>query len=431
MKLHISKEATEQYSLQDSILAQMRKGAVESFLLHATGMGLLIAMHIVLARLIGPRDYGIYSYALTITTLLALIVPLGWPTALMRFISQYREDQSWGLLKGAFLRAHQITFGSSCFTATVLFAASYIRAIPSDMTTSLRFASLLLPILSFVGLRRKALQGLQCIKASITFEEILLPVLVIACCLLFGISTAVGALWIYFAVASFVLFVAGSWLWRQLPILSRTARPEFLTRRWMVIALPMMFGSVSQMIMNRTSIIILGAMVDMHSVGLYSAASRLANLNTFVLSSVNTIAAPMLAATYHQGRLLEFRTVMSKAMIWSALGSLPLFVLMMIWPKWLLSLLGLEFTEGAVLLQILAFGQFINAATGPVGFNLLMSDKEQLFAKSLAVTAGISVLGNVVAIKYFEAIGAASVTAGSVALLNTWQLLLSKHLSRL
>ena len=169
----------------------MRKGAVESFLLHATGMGLLIAMHIVLARLIGPRDYGIYSYALTITTLLALIVPLGWPTALMRFISQYREDQSWGLLKGAFLRAHQITFGSSCFTATVLFAASYIRAIPSDMTTSLRFASLLLPILSFVGLRRKALQGLQCIKASITFEEILLPVLVIACCLLFGISTAV------------------------------------------------------------------------------------------------------------------------------------------------------------------------------------------------------------------------------------------------
>ena len=164
---------------RQNIISKMGQGTIEAFIFHAVGVSMLFLMHIVLGRLIGPEGYGIYSYTLAVAGILALIVPLGWPTALMRFVAQYSEKQDWGLFRGVFIRSHQTTFISSLFFALLLVAVSYLVNIPSDKALSLRFSALLLPILSFVALRRKALQALHCIKSSIAFEEILLPLLVI------------------------------------------------------------------------------------------------------------------------------------------------------------------------------------------------------------------------------------------------------------
>jgi O-antigen/teichoic acid export membrane protein len=403
----------------------MRRGALEAFVLHLLGVGLLFLMHTVLARLLGAGEYGIYSYAHTITMILTVFVPLGWPTALMRFIAQYQEEQRWDLLRGALMRAHQITLGSALLVAALLWLASVLLPLPAAIQTSLAYAALLLPALSFVGLRRKALQAIQRVMASIAFEEILLPLLVLAVCLAFHVRTAHQALWSHWAAATLVLGLASWWLWRHLPEPVHQARPEYQTPDWMRVALPMMFGGITQMILNRADVLLLGAMLDMKAVGLYSAANRLAGLNTFVLGAINTMAAPMFASAHHGRRHDQFRLIMAKAMIWSTAGSLPLFLLMLLWPEGLLGFFGSEFPQGAPLLRVLALGQMVNAVTGPVGFNLLMSGKEKQFAYTLATIATLNVAANLVLIPHFGAVGAAWVAAVSVGVLNAWQLILT------
>jgi O-antigen/teichoic acid export membrane protein len=198
----------------------------------------------------------------------------------------------------------------------------------------------------------------------------------------------------------------------------------------MIIALPMMFGKISQIIMNRTDVLMLGAMSNMETVGIYSAANRFSTIITFVLGSINIIAAPMLATAYHNADTDQFRVIIRKGMLWSIWGALPLFAIIIIWPQVLLGFFGTEFVQGAVLLKVLAFGQLLNAVTGPVGFALLMAGTERQFAFTVSVVAVGNVIGNLIAIPIWGALGAAWVTAASLITLNGWQFFLSNKICK-
>lgn len=409
-----------------SVIPQLRRGTIEAFVLRTVGVGLLFLMHSFIGRLIGPKNYGTFSYTLALAGLLSVVVPLGWPTALMRFIVEYREKQKWGLLHGALIRASQMTLVFSIVCGLTLRGFASGQSISPHLATSFRFAALLLPLLAFASLRRKAFQGLQQAKNSIILEEVALPLLTLSCLIAFPVATASEVLLMYASAALIVCLVSSIRLLSSLPEQGRTAVPEFQTRFWLTIALPMVFGQVSQTLLNRTDVLMLGAMTEMGEVGLYSAANRIATLNTFVLGVVNTVATPRLAAAYHGGRLQQLKAIRSWMIKWSACSALPMVMIMMIWPQGLLNLFGSEFTQGKLLLQVLALGQFVNAATGPVGFTLLMTGKERSFAVSMAVVASFNIVGNLFLIPKFGSLGAAFVTAISVALLNGWQFWLTK-----
>lgn len=409
-----------------SVLARLRRGTIEAFVLQATGAVLLFGMQIVLARALGKEGYGVFSYAVALAGVLAAIVPLGWPTALMRFIAQYREQGQWNLLRGAVRRAYQITALTTMLATLLLWATSYLMPIPTGISTSVRFAALLLPFLAFVSLRRKALQGLQKVRLSIIPEDILLPILVIAGVFVLAVSNPSSALLIY-ACAGFVAFIVGSyWLRQSMPGDAGDMQPEYRTRAWMTVALPMVFGGFSQVVMNRTSVLMLGALSGADTVGLYASANRIAMLSTFVLVAASTMAAPMMAAAYHGGRTAEIRRVLRGAMLFSTIGALPLLVAAIFFPQFLLGFFGTEFVDGANILRVLAAGQFFNAVTGPIGFVLLMTGRERTFALTTAIVATATVAGNLVVIPAYGAIGAAIVTGVSVVFLNTWQYLLSR-----
>jgi O-antigen/teichoic acid export membrane protein len=84
---------------------------------------------------------------------------------------------------------------------------------------------------------------------------------------------------------------------------------------------------------------------------------------------------------------------------------------MLIFPSFLMSLFGEEFSEGAVLLQILAVGQFINGITGSVGFLLMMSGHERDM-RNVTLISGFFLTAQ------FGIIGVATGTAIAVATQN-------------
>ena len=402
-----------------SVFSRLKRGTVEAFVLHAAGVGLLFVMHAVFARAVGQGGYGSFSYALAITAVLGVVAPLGWPTALLRFLTEYAEGERWSLLRGVLRRAYQTTFVVSGLISLALVGLSYL--VPEDASAGLLYAALLLPLVSFVGLRRKALQAVGRVRASILFEEVLLPVIAIAVVLLVGFADVSGIVLAYFASALVVFALSNWWLRRNLPGGARSARPEFEYRAWMIVALPMAFGGLSQMIMNRADVLVLGTLASDEAVGLYGAAARIAILNTFALSAVNTVVAPMISTAFHAGRKRQAQSLQHRAMLFGAMGALPPAAVMFFFPEALLGAFGPGFVDAAPVLRILAVGQLVNAATGPVGFALLMTGRERAFAATLAAAAACTVAGLLVAIPAYGAVGAAVVTATGVAALNLWQ----------
>lgn len=413
-----------------NILLRFRKRVIESFFLNVFGTLSLFLMHSILGRLLGPKEYGAFSYTLTIAGILSIIVPLGWPVGLMRLLAKYKEEKKWNLYRGAFSAAHRITLFSSLLTASLMFIVSFCFSDNNELRLCLRMSAVILPVIAFVDLRKRCLQAVNKIKSCIAFDQIFLPITVIGVSLAISVANAKAAIGIYGACALGIFVIASWWLWKHLPAEARSASPSYRIASWMKIVVPMMLGGISQLVLYRAGLVILGTMADMKEVGLYSAAMRLANINTFVLTAINTVVAPMLSTRYQAHNIKEFHFIRKKAMLWSMMGSLPLFFTIMLIPKYIMMIFGSEYTEGWLLLQILSIGQFINASAGPVGFSLLMSNNERIYAVSMAIIAVVNIVLLLILTPLMGSIGVAIACSASVIALSIWQLLLSIRITR-
>ena len=114
---------------------------------------------------------------------------------------------------------------------------------------------------------------------------------------------------------------------------------------------------------------------------------------------------------------------------WMTLLAGPPLALFLLFPGFMMGLFGDEFRAGAPLLAVLAVGQFINVATGSVGYLLIMSGHEKWILNRSIFIAAISLALNLLLIPRFGTLGAAMATAISVASTNLIALyLVHKHL---
>ncbi|MBO6511096.1 MAG: oligosaccharide flippase family protein, partial [Roseibium sp.] len=65
--------------------------AVATFAVRVAGAALAYLSQIILARLMGAHDYGIYSVAWTVIIVLGVMACGGFSSSASRFIPQYRQ----------------------------------------------------------------------------------------------------------------------------------------------------------------------------------------------------------------------------------------------------------------------------------------------------------------------------------------------------
>src|SRR3546814_5644809 len=105
----------------------------------------------------------------------------------------------------------------------------------------------------------------------------------------------------------------------------------------------------------------------------------------------------------------------------------PFVLILFVAAEWIMRLFGPEFSQGANLLRILAVGQLINAATGSVGYLLMMSGHERDM-RNIALGVGpLAVILALVLTPRLGATGAATATAIAVATQNIFAVYLVKR----
>jgi O-antigen/teichoic acid export membrane protein len=78
----------------------LARGASVALVVNVMGIALGFASQMVLARILGPEQFGIYAYVLAWTTTLSLVATLGYGDGLMRLVPGYLVAEHWGLLRG-------------------------------------------------------------------------------------------------------------------------------------------------------------------------------------------------------------------------------------------------------------------------------------------------------------------------------------------
>ncbi len=394
----------------------MIKRNIGVFVVRAIGMLLLFTMHTIIARDLGSEGYGIFSFALSIAAVAGVVAPLGWPTALVRLIAEYRRSHSWSLMRGAMNSATRTALAGAVIISGVILVVSVL--VEGERGISLFFSALLVPLSAFIALRRKVLIAFRRPFQSIIPDELLLPALVIAVCLIVGVSDAQSTLSIYLALLTLVTLVSGGLAQRAYQAEIPRAKPEYRLRKWMSLALPMAFSGVSQIMVNRLDIVILGVIATPSEVGVYAAATRFASLLAFGLGAVAVVVPPMLAAAYTSGSRSDFQAVMRKSSLFS--GSIAVFtgLPLLLWPQYLLGLFGAGYASASDLLRVLAVGQIVSAIAGPVGFALLLSGAARRFILYQLFAGMLGVMAYVIVYPIFGMHGVAVVTSIMIISVN-------------
>jgi O-antigen/teichoic acid export membrane protein len=190
------------------------------------------------------------------------------------------------------------------------------------------------------------------------------------------------------------------------------------TKQLLASGSPLLIGALLQLVMQMSGTLFLGIWADNADVGQFAVAWRTAALIIFALLAVNAIAQPKFAELYSRGDMKSLAATAQRATFLMTACAAPVLLVFLAAPEIVMSVFGSDFVGGAVTLQILSVGQFVNVAAGSVGILLVMSGHEKEYRNVQVIAACVVLVLNVMLIPSHGAIGAAIAAASALIVQN-------------
>ncbi len=407
--------------LPDRVLRGLAREAGSAFVLYAFGAALSFLLNVVLARVLGASGAGAFFLAFTALTVASLVGRLGLDNALLRFSGAFAGSDEWERVAGVERTGIRLALVGSVAAAlaVVLLSGWLARDLfrSPDLVLPIRILALAVVPFALSRLYGELLKGVSRVRSAVLVQNVLVPVVALPLILLMGREWDVPGATLAYLVASGMAAVIGWWLWRR-AVPAGPPERSFPVGRLLRTSFPLFWVAGLDLVMRSVDVIALGTWWSTEEVGVYGVAARVSLLTSYVLVSVNAVAAPRFAALHARGEPDRLEGFARKATLLIALLTLPALLLLLAVPASVLGLFGSEFRAGAGALTVLIAGQLVNVATGPVGYLLMMSGHEKLMRNNVAAAAVLNVLLNVVLVPPFGIMGAAVATAVSLAVMN-------------
>jgi O-antigen/teichoic acid export membrane protein len=162
--------------------------------------------------------------------------------------------------------------------------------------------------------------------------------------------------------------------------------------------------------------VLLGYFRPRAEVGIYHAAAQLSSVFPMVVGAFGAIFGPMIVGCHGRGerqRLAELFAVCTK---WGLYLTVPMFLLIVFRaPEMLAVVYQPSYRAGHGALTVLAAGQLVNAATGPVGLVLIMTGHQRAWFTISGLALALNLALDFALIPIYGGLGAAVATAVAVA----------------
>ena len=382
------------------------------------------AFGILIARVVGVEQYGLYTLAITVSLIASNMAMLGLQTGMVRFLPpaiRMKDDQSiWEII--------QVCVGIPVFFSLLLALGIYLLASPlasllfhdPRMVPLLRIVSLLIPLDALASMTYVITISFKQPKYSVITNNIISPLLKLllaAGFLAVGLSTkgVLLAQIISTAIALVVLIYYVNSLFSLKRVQGSSKR---LTWKLLSYSLPVHMGWMVNTLRSTFSTLILGFLGLAIGVGVYTAASRFSLIGQMFYLSIGNISTPIIADLHSHGETSQMKAYYQTTTRWLLLFNLPVFLTSFLFAKQLLWIFGDDFTTGATSMMILAVGTLAYTSTG-VGANILdMTDHPKVNTANAVVMVFITIILNILFVPKWEVVGAAIASAISTVLIN-------------
>lgn len=410
----------------DSHFAEVVKHAFWGIVILVCGTAIQFLFDVFLARSFGTHGTGVFYLCMSVLLVLGILGRLGLDRAVVRFIPEFNSNKKPENILGLSRTAAQLSLSLTIPLGVLLFVfspflANEVYKIP-ELTQYLQTFAFAVPAFSLLYVYSGILRGIKLTRAALTIERIMVYALGIISIFTLGLLLKVEGVIIGFTLASYITAIAAWFLVRRSVRTDREIVP-FNKGRLMVIAGPLLFVAFATQLNGQASVLILGAFADASDVGIFNIALKISLLMTLILTAINVIAATKISELYGAKKKRELAMLISKIAALGTVGALPLTALLVLFPHFFLSLFGQDFTSGALVLVILALGQFINVSVGTTVYVLAMTGHERALALAVGISLVFNILAGFILIPMYGIVGAGIATALTIAISNVIMLL--------
>lgn len=398
-----------------------------SLLTRVASAGAAFGLHVLLARLAGPDQYGTYSFVLAWLGIAVLVADLGLDLSLVRFVAAYRAQAAWAQLAGLWRWSRRLVLAVACLigAAAALFLWLARRELDASLVWTGWIACGMLPAAALLRLGEGRLLGLKRVALAQLPEGVVRPAVAAALAIvLFGVSgralsspAAMGLHLVAVAVAAGLILALGR---RAAPPVPSDIEPRYDRRSWVRVSLPLGGEAGLRLLSNSLDVILLGAVAGMAEAGVYTVASRLAELIVFGSHASQMAARPHIAESHARSDPKALQNSVTAAAGWATLFAALACLLLIPARFHAMGLFGAEFVRGAPVLLILAVGHLVAACTALVDSAMTMTGHQLALAR---ITAGVLALKTpllLVAIPGWGIEGAALATTATTILGRVW-----------
>ena len=400
-------------------LASTNARTIAAMVLRLWGAFASFVLTVLVARVAGASVTGHYALAVSTVTLGALFAVAGLDQIMVRAIGgdlrEGRTAEARAALRATLRRV--LTIGAVVAVITALLApwVAWVGGLPSviALATIAIVLSALLRILNG-GLRAAgAVMMSQALDGPVHSTLLLAGVLAMVVA-----QKPIDALVL---VAGYDLCLAAACLlaWvtlrNQIRGWSREAfrAPGRWTDGWTLLV-----AGGGQVLVAWLLMVLVGALLGPDGVGAFRVAVQVITMISLFLTTIEGLVSPQFAGDFRVGDTrAAWRRHREATLLMAASAVVPI-VLCLFWPRFILGLFGPEFLAAAVSLQIMAVGQLINIATGPIGGLMVMSGRERYSLIFSLCGIAIAVALSLLLMPLYGMVGAAVATAAATTFRN-------------
>ncbi|RFB89835.1 multi antimicrobial extrusion protein MatE [Rhizobium leguminosarum bv. trifolii] len=401
--------------------AAAQRMALTAFSIRILSAALAFISQIVLARLMGEYEYGIFVFVWVLVVVFGDLSCLGFHTAIIRFLPQYRAAGAFEEIRGltGTARIFALLSGTAVLAAGMLGLHFFGHMIQVYYLVPIFLGLLAMPMIALGDILEGTSRANHWPVMALGPVYIVRPILII---LFMLIAIAIGAE--HTAVTAMQAALAATFvtaLGQYAATLYRLRRHydkgphkvDFLA--WISVAFPIFLIEGVSFLLTNSDVVVVGIFLEPHDVAIYFAAAKTMALVHFINFSVKAASGPRFSSIIAEGDHAQLAAAAIDAARWTFWPALGVGLVVLAAGHLLLSLFGGAFTSGYAIMAILLAGILAKSLVGPAETLLMMAGKQNLcvalYAGALAANIGL----NLALIPHYGIEGTAIATASAMA----------------
>lgn len=397
-----------------------QRQALVVFAIRVMGALLAYVSQMILARLMGGHEYGIFVVVWTLVVIFGIISPLGFSSSVVRLIPEYRERGNHAALNGLLRGSRLFGLASASLIAGLGCLGIWLFGdfVTSYYVLPLYLAAICLPLFTFGsiqdGIARANDWMLTAILPTFIWRPLAILAGMLAAVALGAPATAKTACLVAIAATWGVAIIQTLVLQRALKCVTTPEKPSYPVANWFAISLPILLVEGFFQLITSADVVMVSFWRPPDEAAVYFAASKTLALAHFVYFAVRSATAHRYSRLYHSNDRQALAALVADTARWTFWPTLALGIALLIAGPLLLALFGPGFEAGYPVLAILMVGVMARASVGPVDALLTMADQHKRCAAVYAATFALNVALNILLIPRFGIMGAGIATAAAM-----------------